>query len=218
MGRSFLLAIILLIVLIIFIILWFTSVRVQIVYKRQSENDLIEVEVSVWRRMLRYRFTVDLLQIQSLSQGVKVSQKADLPAVGGDGFAGKLRGFLPFRLFRKMRERFVKLLRTVYDANSIMKWVFKHIRCEKFEWTTTIGLGEAAATGTFTGLIWGIKSAMIAAFAHYITLRTIPRTRVIPDFDSERFDVDFLCILRLRLGNTMVAGIRLLSHYLRRGA
>jgi hypothetical protein len=193
---------------IIFVIIWFTSVRIQIVYKREAENDRLEIEVSAYKRLLRYRFTVNLLQIQSLSKGVKVSQKPDV------GQASKW--ITPHTVYR-WQQKFTRLLRNVHDLRQILRKVLKSVHGEVLEWRTHIGLGEASATGAVVGAVWTVKSAIVALLAQYISLYARPKLDVWPDFQREMLEIHFLCILRLRVGHAIIAVIRIAMHYLQKG-
>jgi hypothetical protein len=193
---------------IIFVIIWFTSVRIQIVYKREAENDRLEIEVSAYKRLLRYRFTVNLLQIQSLSKGVKVSQKPDV---------GKASKWITPHTVYQWQQKFRRLLRNVHDLRQILREVLKSVHGEVLEWRTHIGLGEASATGAVVGAVWTVKSAIVALLAQYISLYARPKLDVWPDFQREMLEIYFLCILRLRVGYAIIAVIRIAVHYLQKG-
>jgi hypothetical protein len=197
------------------VLIWFTSLRIRIVYKRAAENDRIDVEVSMYRRLLKYRFTVNMLQIESLSKGVKVSQKAE---VGQKGQAKERKKmWITPRTIKRMQRKFVRLLRNVYDLNEIMRHTLKYVRGEMLEWRTSIGLGEASATGASVGAVWAIKSSIIAVLAHYISLTTQPRLYVLPEFHREMLDTHLVCILRFRIGHAIIAVIRIAVHYFLKG-
>jgi hypothetical protein len=203
---------------IIFVIIWFTSVRIQIVYKREAENDRLEIEVSVYKRLLRYRSTVNLLQIESLSKGVKVLQKLDVGQASkmSETKSKRKRWITPHTVYQ-WQQKFIRLLRNVHDLRQILRKVLKSVHGEVLEWRTHIGLGEASATGAVVGAVWTVKSAIVALLAQYISLYTRPKLDVWPDFQREMLEVHFLCILRLRVGHAIIAVIRIAVHYLQKG-
>lgn len=195
--------------------IWFTSVRIQIEYKRVSENDRINVEVSVYKRLLKYQFTVNLLQIGSLSRGVQVSKQAKVrPAMGTKR---KKKMWITPRIIQRFQRKYVQLLRNVQDLHHVLRQTLKCVHGEMIEWRTNVGLGEASATGAAIGAVWCVKSLMIAVLAHYISLRTRPRLHVYPEFQREMLDTYLLCILRLRIGHAIIAVIRIAVHYFRKG-
>ncbi|WP_027416448.1 DUF2953 domain-containing protein [Aneurinibacillus terranovensis] len=213
-GWTITFIIILCMLIILLIILWTTSIRIQIVYKRENENDRFEVEISIWRGLLRYHLNIPLLDLQSLTKGVTMSHRAK--SADGDNISRKRKERITPHTVYRLRERFLGLLDNIHDFSEILKRTLKTIRCERLEWTTRVGIREASATGTLTGLVWGVKSGIIAVIAHYISMYAIPRLQVIPDFNNEQFNTQFLCIVKFRLGNAIIAGIRLLLN-LRKG-
>ncbi|MED0679423.1 DUF2953 domain-containing protein [Aneurinibacillus thermoaerophilus] len=199
----------------IFILLiWFMSVRIKIVYERTKENDRIDIEISVLKRLLKYRFTVNQLQIRSISEGIKVSERVE---VGQQAPKRAKKTWITPRTIQVWQWKFARLLRNVYDLNQILRRTLENVRGEELIWKTNIGLGEASATGAVVGVVWTVKSALIAILSHYISLRARPRLYVIPDFQREMLDIYLLCILRLRIGHAIIAVIRIMINYIRKG-
>lgn len=192
------------------ILLFFTNVRISIEYKRAKENDHIHIESKVWFGLITLKFDIPMLQIQSLFQGVKVKHHATVTPESPPVPKKKKSFFLTPHLIRRYAHRFHLLKLRVHDFNQILKSLLKHIRCEQFEWYTRVGVGDAAATGVITGLIWGVKTTFIGVFAHYVKLRTIPRLNVVPSFQDSSIDTQFLCIVRFRIGHAIIAGTRIL--------
>ncbi|MED0677117.1 DUF2953 domain-containing protein [Aneurinibacillus thermoaerophilus] len=199
----------------IFILLiWFMSVRIKIVYERTNENDRIDIEISVLKRLLKYRFTVNQLQIRSISEGIKVSERVE---VGQQAPKRAKKTRITPRTIQVWQWKFARLLRNVYDLNQILRRTLENVRGEELIWKTNIGLGEASATGAVVGVVWTVKSALIALLSHYISLRARPRLYVIPDFQREMLDIYLLYILRLRIGHAIIAVIRIMINYIRKG-
>lgn len=202
-------------IVLIILIVWFTSVRIEIVYKRIAENDRIEVELSIYKRLIKYRFTVNMLQLESLSKGVKVTKRAKVGE--RDKIKKKKKTWITPRVIERFQRNFARLLHNVHDLNHILIQTMKHVQGEKLEWRTSIGLGEASATGAIVGAVWAIKSALVAVLAHYISLHVRPHLHVFPEFQREIFNVHLLCILRFRIGHAIIAVIRIAVHYFWKG-
>lgn len=203
---------------VILLIIWFTSLRIQIIYRRQAENDDLEIELSVYRRLLRYRIRANMLQLRNLRTGVKVAGEADAGTdpVSKEKERKKKAWITPHTIAEA--QRYVRDLRQrVYNMDEIVRTTLKHVRGEKLEWQTNIGVGEAAATGIVSGIVWTTKSAVLAVLGRYVTLSTNPELAVIPDFSGTRLEIRFCCILRLRIGHAITAAIRIVIHYFRKG-
>jgi hypothetical protein len=196
----------------IIIWIWFTSIRIELQYKREKENDRFEIKFSMWK-FVRYQTTVSKMQIQNLSRGIPFTKHAETHE--GKNITDKQRDRFTLQDVHRIKDDIEKLMSNIHDFRLIVKRVMRTLRCEKFEWITTLGLGEAAATGTFIGMVWGIKSVLVGIFTRHITLRTVPLLQVVPEFNREQFDVRFVCILRIKIGSILVTGLPIVMGYLR---
>ncbi|WCK55834.1 DUF2953 domain-containing protein [Aneurinibacillus sp. Ricciae_BoGa-3] len=211
--NGWIIAAIVLCLLIIWI--WFTSIRIEIQYKRENENDHLEIKFSIWK-FIRYKITISMLQIQNLVKGIPFTRHAETEE--GNDVTDKKRGKFTRQDVHRIKDTVTELMHNVHDFRLIAKRVMRTLRCEKLEWTTTVGLGEAPATGVFTGMVWGIKSVIVGFFTRYITLRTVPHLQVIPEFNREQFDVKFACTLRVKIGAAIITGFPIVMSYLRGGS
>jgi hypothetical protein len=201
----------LLAVILFFILLFFTSVRISIEYKRLNENDHIHIETKIWFGLITLKFDIPLLQIQSLFQGVKVKHHtAVTPDRPPEPKKKKKSFFLTPHLVRDYIHKFHQLKIRVHDLNQITKSLLRHVHCEQLEWNTRVGVGDAAATGVITGVIWGLKTTFIGIFSHYVRFKTVPHLNVVPAFQDNSIDTQFFCIVRFRIGHAIIAGTRIL--------
>lgn len=195
----------------IFLLIYFTTVRIQIEYKRASENDYVHIEAGIWFGLIRLKFNIPLLQLQSLVNGVRGEEEVASATPEAPAKKSKFK-LTPKEVYRYIR-RLYRLRNQVHNLNQIARQTLKKIRCEQFEWYTRVGVGDAASTGVLTGVIWGIKTTFVGLLSRYVTLRTTPRMNVVPAFQGQNLDTRFSCILRLRIGNAIIAGIRILFKF-----
>ncbi|NGQ95306.1 DUF2953 domain-containing protein [Brevibacillus sp. SYP-B805] len=198
------------IILLLGCLAFFTPLRIVIVYGRVGENDRLHVEVTAWFRLLRFRYELPMIALRTDREGPKLLVR--LKKTGPKGADGEKRDLETPELKNAYR-RFQDVLERFHDLQPVMQRMMQHIRCEQLEWQTTIGIGEAAATGALTGIAWGIKSMIVSMIAHYLTMRTIPRVSVQPEWNSLIVRTRFRCSLRFMLGHAMIAGVRLLVRY-----
>ena len=115
-----------------------------------------------------------------------------------------------------MKRKIERWLQRVHDLNQILKKTLKKVRCDQLEWNTKIGLGDAAATGTFTGVVWGIQSCIVAVIAHYISLRSMPHMNVIPNFQNKWLETRLLLHFRFRVGSGIIAVIHIYFNFIKK--
>ncbi|WP_159102330.1 DUF2953 domain-containing protein [Caldalkalibacillus mannanilyticus] len=108
------------------------------------------------------------------------------------------------------------MIKRVHQLHVIAKKFLKNIRLEELIWRSKIGTGHAAETGLLTGVGWGVKSNIIGMFSSYLTLRCVPRISVTPSFNEKKIESNIQCMIRFRIGNAIVAGIRILLNLRKR--
>lgn len=192
-----------------FIIIMLSNLKLKLEYKRHDENDNIYLEAGLWFGLITFKYNIPLVQLQSLINGVKVEQKiapsdADAPKVHRGRFAITRR-----KVIRTL-QTLLRFHITFFDLMLVAKRILKHVKCEKLEWYTRIGVGDAPATAVITGMVWGVKSMIIGFISNLLILRTIPRLNVVPEYQGSSIDTHFICIVRLRIGHAIIAGTRIL--------
>ncbi|HJV45235.1 MAG TPA: DUF2953 domain-containing protein [Bacillota bacterium] len=204
---------ILIVMLILFVIIFCTNVKIFLEYRRERENDMITIQMSIWFGLIRFKYQIPMLQINSLFQGVKVNKQT----TASENASPKKKRF---RITPQQIHKYIQKLRLlklqIHDLNEIAKQTLRKFHCEEWEWRTRVGLGDAATTGVVTGVIWAVKANILGIVAHYIHLSQPPRLDVIPTFQDTTIDTHIRCILRFRVGNAIIAGTRILMN-LRKG-
>ncbi|MBW8351975.1 DUF2953 domain-containing protein [Bacillus sp. IITD106] len=89
----------------------------------------------------------------------------------------------------------------------------RKIRILIFEWHTNIGTGDAANTGTVAGAIWGIKGAILSYTRSFLTFKNRPVISVVPDFQGLSAETYIRCMVDIKTGKAMVAGIKLYKEW-----
>jgi hypothetical protein len=175
-------------------LIWFTTMRVEILFTRTKENQHAEIKFAAFREMIHYRLKWD--------GGVtgKTKQEADQVATSAVGEGEDLS-----ITYQWLRCQF-SLLQTT------LGWMLRKVTCEQLSWGTTVGTGDAAETGVLTGLIWTIKSILLGIVAGYIRWDQSPQLEVAPQFNQAILEIRFHSIIRFRLGHAILAITRLLAH------
>lgn len=193
-------------IIVVFVCLWLTTVRIEVQYHRTGENDRIFLVFSAWYQLIRYPLEIPVMKVKASEEGAKLVAKVENEGAEHSESDKSIDATDMKRVFNKYRE----LVDKIHDFQPILRNFTRHVFCERLEWSTVLGIGEAAGTGTLTGLVYSIKSMIVGMFSHYISLRTIPRISVNPAWNNTIIRTQFHCILRFRVGHAIWAGIRLL--------
>ena len=187
-----------------------TPLRLSLAYRRDGTeaDDRLTIEISAWFRLLRYRYEVPVLKLFAGKDGPEMAVQIE-----DQRKQTAKQVTISLSDVKKQIEKFQQLQRTVRDLRETLRNMMRNVRCEEIAWHTQLGFAEAASTGALTGLVWGIKSAIITCFSHYISLRTVPRLSVQPVWNGEVIQTQFRCILRFQLGHALVTGLRILLRW-----
>ncbi|MEW9671057.1 DUF2953 domain-containing protein [Ammoniphilus sp. 3BR4] len=203
----------LLVCAILWILFLLTHVKIVIQYKKSEENDHIHLELQFLFGFIVLKFDIPVLKITSLLEGAPVKMKTSSEASAQEKTEpGQAQGgfFLTPRKVKRFLEFMNQIKLRAHDLQEVAKFVLSKFKCERFEWYTRVGVGDAASTAMVTGLFWGVKTTLVGAITRYIALRTTPRINVVPAYYTTEMDTRFLCIFRYRIGNSIIAVVRIL--------
>ncbi|NLY52670.1 MAG: DUF2953 domain-containing protein [Firmicutes bacterium] len=101
--------------------------------------------------------------------------------------------------------------------NPLYHWVLKYFsrdtvrfmrQIEELKWSTTIGLGDAAATAILAGALLGLKGAGFAWLQRKIQIDPARLNwQVLPHYGGLWIEVSIHCILRVNTGHIIITGI-----------
>ncbi len=88
----------------------------------------------------------------------------------------------------------------------------KCIIFENLSLAIDFGTGDAAHTGVLTGALNGVVYTALSAIHHNTTVKKWD-VKITPDFEREKFDIQYLCIVRVRIMHIISIGIKALGLY-----
>ena len=94
-----------------------------------------------------------------------------------------------------------------------IKELLKKVSISQFEWHTRVGTGDAATTGIASGAIWALKGSAAGAASAYMSFNAKPVLSVTPFFQHRILQFQIDCMFQLRIGNAILAGIKIMKHW-----
>ncbi len=168
------------VILIILILFPFTSVRIHLIYRRKAERDHLEFRFRLFFGWIRFRVRVPSLQLRGAEMTVRSKEKGNVPGSG----TRHQKSRITWRGIRKMRHKFAQLQQRIVQLNEVLletgRRFMSRVVCERLEWETFIGTGDAASTGIVTGIVWGVKYTLIGFAGSHIRWEKAPRLRFNP--------------------------------------
>jgi len=92
---------------------------------------------------------------------------------------------------------------------SALRYITKKIIIRNLYLKMGMGTGDAAATGLLYGTAWIVIGNMMAFAGSYVNIKQ-PRIIIAPIFGSASLSLDFSCIIRMKTGHIINAGIRVI--------
>lgn len=198
--------------LLLLTILFFTTIQVTLRISKTGRDDHVESHIRAWFGLISIRTKVPLINLKKDLSGTEYQFELESPNEPLEKKKFKLSPHEYFQLLQRVQ----RLIKRVHQLHVIAKKFLKNIRLEELIWRSKIGTGHAAETGLLTGVGWGVKSNIIGMFSSYLTLRCVPRISVTPSFNEKKIESNIQCMIRFRIGNAIVAGIRILLNLRKR--
>lgn len=196
---------ILALIIVLVVLVVFTPVRIIMFYERVHEKDHLTVEMTAWFRLIRYKYEIPVMKL--LSNRLKIIKEVE-SSVQTQGTTDET-AITKEKIDKWIRD-YRNMVEHIHDFFPTVRRFMKQIQCKEVVWQTSLGIGDAAATGTLTGVVWSIKSLIIATLSRSVTLQTYPRISVQPVWNEAVIHTKIRCILMFRVGHAILAGIRLL--------
>ncbi|MFC4321089.1 DUF2953 domain-containing protein [Litchfieldia salsa] len=185
------------------------TVLIQINHSPKSQD--VRIKLSTWLGLIRYTIHIPLMKLDddSASVVVKHEEKSNLKK---ENAKNKSEKFSPDEIIRAIKDS-EKIIEHVANLHRIIKKFFKKVTISKLEWHSVFGIGDAAHTGIFVGLGWSVKGCLLGVISQYMRLKGQPHITITPLFQQLNSETKFECMFHFRVGNAMLAGIRLVKYW-----
>lgn len=197
------------VLLVLFLLIIITKIKVKIRYQHVRDNDELIIKLSAWFGLIRYTFDIPVINVDMDSAAVEVqankgtsdqTKKEDKKEFSSEDLV---------HTFNTMK----KIIQHIVGFHKIIRHFLKKVQVKQFEWNSRIGIGDAAHTGTLVGTCWAIKGSVIGLLTTTLNFRVMPLINITPDFQEQRAETAILCILRFRIGQAIMTGIKLLRYW-----
>lgn len=179
----------------------FLTIHIELTYRRKDESDSLLITLSLLRKGIRFKRKFPL-HSEALREDERHTSDQHKNRSPRDKTAHMKQGLFPFHLGLK-------------DLYIILSAFLANVHCDRLEWRSTVGTGDAAEAGLLMGMLWTVKTMLLGWLSRSLQMETVPQLTVTPAFNSPRLETSFHCILHFRLGHAIFTAIRVFVHVLR---
>lgn len=191
-------------VFIILLILYLMPVSVNIAVKKDNKNDMAVIGLRTLYGLLKLKAEVPLMELTFENGKLAVKYRSEVPNrkrsklyAGFTKLFSLAEGEGLFKLYKKTKNKLIPLI----------KYVLSKLKVYDFNLKLGLGMGDASVTAVLVGMVWIAVGCFIAASSGYIKIKK-PSIAVVPVFGKFELYADFSCIISLRLGHIINAGIK----------
>lgn len=193
-------------VVILFLFLFcLSSAKLILVFHRVYEDDYIGITVVLLSGLVRLKFKIPYLDIfisRRLKSGISIREEMD--SKKGRTFWGKkiaLGG-------GNIKDLYCSINNAYKLYKGVGLYIISKTKIEYIKWHTEIGFNNAALTAIVSGIIYAIKGNIITYLSSFLNHDNID-INVKTSYNKEIFETDLNCIIRIKIANIIIAGIRI---------
>lgn len=193
-------------VLLIMLFLYMMPIVISIDIKKDNNADKITIGIKTFYGMLKLKSEIPFLVITFENGKPALKYKIEV----ADKYRSKLLARFGKILNLKEGEGLLKTFNKIKGRiKPVLKYISRKTNINKFILKMSVGTGDAAATGILYGAAWMALGNILAFVSGFLNINN-PRIVIVPIFSKIQLCVDFSCIISLKLGHIINAGIRAL--------
>ena len=168
--------------------------------------------------VIHYKLEMPVINLRQKFSGIKVAARAEMETGGADSreLVGKHKKFT-IESIEEAISKFRQWRPFLESIREDVAYFVRHIQINRFHWSSRIGAPDAAATGMLAGLAWTLMGGITTCVYRQAAPEwDRPVLAVEPDFRKQGLSTSLDCIFKIRVGNIMVTGIKILIKLVKR--
>jgi hypothetical protein len=191
------------------LLLFVTKVKIKVHFHHQQDGDDFYIKFRAWFGILRYTIAVPIIKLDDDSAAFVTKTKRGF----GEGNKEESTSVASWRDMINNFDNLNQVIEHMTGFYKIVRDLLSRVKVKKFEWNSFAGTGDAAYTGMLAGGYLGLKGSVLALLGNYLSFKKLPLYTVTPDFSRAVFYTSFTCIIQIRVGEAILAGIKLLRYW-----
>lgn len=182
---------------VLIVIFWFSTIYLEVDFLHNREKNRADIYISLWFPWLRLHFAIPKINWKGMEKEVEIEVDSQIQEE-------------EILLNEEKIEQFKEWLDKLIDPMIHVRRFLKRVHCQCFNWKTVFGTGDAMETGIIAGIVWMIKSNLLAFLYSILQWDNKPKLEVLPVFSQPELEISFHSIVRFRMGHAIIATTSLL--------
>ncbi|MCY8826666.1 DUF2953 domain-containing protein [Bacillus atrophaeus] len=195
-------------ILILFVLVIRMKIQIAIEYLHSDDDDKLTVKFTSLYGLIRVKKEFPVIKLNPEDASIDVKQDTESKTKKSSG-----KKKLTYRELRESIDRIEMLMKQVVRMRKIGAAFLASFRVTKLEWTTIVGIKDAAATGVLTGGVWAVKGGIMGMLYEHFSFANKPVYQVIPSFQMPVSKTHLQCIFFFRFGHAMLAAFKFVRYW-----
>jgi len=204
--------IILAIITALLFMIFMSKVQINIEFQHNFNKNAIYIHIRALFGLIKYKINVPSIKVDQDSPSLVMKEKVQAEMMAEKSKKEDKKQVGPEEVKHSIHD-INQLITHIVGMKDIVKEFLKKIEVQRFEWKTVIGVKDAAMTGIVTGALWTLKGSSVGLISNLMRLKNMPILEITPNFQNLISSTSLSCMLRLRIGHAILAGIKLLKHW-----
>lgn len=203
----------LLVLLIFLVIIFIIPIYFKVEFKKKNHDDIINVRIILLKGLIDLKYEISYLDLitKYKEPSLMIKGKLEDKNTGRD-----LKRKQDILKLEEIRNIYYKVKKYKDTFTEIFKYIIKKIDFSSLRWSSKIGLGDAALTGITNGLVWIIIGTLLNIILNHKDIKEMS-INIYPDFNENILEIDFFCIIKLKIVHIIIAGFKGIKVFIKGG-
>lgn len=190
-----------------------SNIFIRVKFQRKGQDDRIDFDISAIYGLIRHRMDIPFIDVSDPISGAQIhmeqinEKKHKVTSEKDNRVDAKT-------LMQKL-EQANRLLQHFFGFSSWAIQTLSGVTCIKLQWSSKIGLSDAALTGISIGAAWSLKSFVVGWLTHMMEFQVEPKLSIEASFHQSCFSTSGICIVKIRVWRAVFAMIRFLMRIIK---
>lgn len=207
-----LLIIILLIILLILVL--YSNIEARLKVLKQGKKEYILIEIKTFYNLLIYTKQIPFIDLIGAYRDIAAMEIISKESINNKKlYTSHKKSIINLYEMKKIFDKYKNLYFKYKDP---VNYISKNTSISSLLCHTEIGVEDAGQTALITGIMWSVKSSLIALLSKNYGLNKLS-IDVVPNYKHKIFKTNIDCIFKMKLGHIIVIRAKILISQIKDG-